>query len=66
LRPLSPLNLACANFRCLRDAVGLAFWGEALQLPGGEDIVFFDALAKRECRLSFCRAAGIFETGPSG
>jgi hypothetical protein len=38
--------------------------GEALRVPGGEGIVFFDAFAKRGFRIVSCREAATFETAP--
>jgi hypothetical protein len=61
-RPRGDALNAGANGLLFRlDAAGRVCSGEALPPPGGEDIVFFDALAKYECRIAFCREARIFE-----
>ena len=54
----------CATNNVLFDlakADGLQF-DEERQFGGGEDIMFFDALAKRGCKLVFCAEAVVCET----
>jgi hypothetical protein len=55
------LNVSANGLLFQLDAAGRVCSGEALPRHGGEDIVFFDAHAKCECRIAFCREARIFE-----